>query len=217
MTAPYWSLPYLVSSVPILMILTRTVQPASGAAGKSRVYYKSSLLFLLFWEGLAMVNLFLPMEQQLFSNLVNRLMFVSVSLVVFFFVLSSNYLQGIPTRLQILIAAIPPTLTVCLNLIDPFTTVFGAFGWQGDISSPLLRYTWLTVTVAVLVWSLARLYLLRRRTFDPQIRTRLNYFVAGYLIACLSGTVVYLIADSGPELSVVAVGISLAIAGAAFG
>ncbi|HUK27397.1 MAG TPA: hypothetical protein VLV31_03150 [Candidatus Acidoferrales bacterium] len=217
MTAPYWSLPYLVSSVPILMILTRTVQPTTGAAGRGRAFYRTSLFFILVWEALDLVNLFIPLGENLTSNLINRLLFVSVSLVVCFFVLSSIYLQGTPRLFQKLIAVSPPILTGILNLLDPFTTFFGSFGWRGDFANSMLRDIWLTVTLGVLVWSLVNLYLLRGKTVDPRIRRRMTYFVAGYLVAFVSGFFVYLFVNSGLELSVVAVGVSLIISAPAFG
>ena len=102
MTAPYWSLPYLLSSVPILMILTRTMQPSGGEARRSRMYYKSSLVLLLIWEALDLVSLFLSSQQELLSNLINRFGFVVVSLIVFFFVLSSVRLLRMPKSFELL-------------------------------------------------------------------------------------------------------------------
>ena len=216
MTAPYWSLPYLVSAVPILMILTRTTQPATGAAQRSRLCYKSSLLFILAWEAFDLVALYLPPDQQLASNILTRLVFFCVSMVVGLFALSSIYLQGSPEVYEYLVAASTPILAVCVNLLDPFTTVFGPYGWGGDINNPFLRYLWLAVLLVVLAWALMRLYMLRQRATDSAVRTRLNYFLVGYLFATVSGTFVYLLADFGLELSVVAVGFSLAIAAPAF-
>ncbi len=218
MTAPplYWSLPYLISSVPILMILKRTMQSSGSEASSSKMYYKSSLILLLIWEALALANLFLPSQQELLSNLINRIVFVVVSLVVFFFVLSSVRILRAPKPLELLFAICPLAAIMFLNLLDPFTTMFGPYGWRGDITNPILRYIWLAVIIGVLVWSLAKLYKLKEQTFDPLIRRRLTYFVMSYFIACVSGSLVYLFANIGPDLAVVAIGLSLIVASPAF-
>ncbi len=209
---------YVVSALPTILLLSKVMRISSGEAKLSRRYYSLCLISVLIWTGLAVVIRNVTPDFRVVAEAVTRLTFVVVSLAIFFFVMSSIYFARSPRDSEAVFVASPIVVALIANLVDPFTVSWRWYGWSGDFSNPLIRYSWLALINLVMVYSFVRVYQIRSKIRSDQLRKRLAFFLAGALIALVTGVFLYLITQvvELPGLSAIAVNFSLLVGYPAF-
>jgi hypothetical protein len=222
MTIQTWSVLFIVSAIITLALLERILRTRSVEAKASKRYYIACLIFLIIWAALDFTLINLPPDSAPLPGIVNRLVFLVVSLVVFFFVASAIHFTPptaqISRRVKMLISSVPVVVILLTNLIDPFGTHLQSYGWQGDISDPALRYTWLGLIVTVMIFSFLMLLDTRSKVTDRQARRSLTFFLSSHILALSVGVALYIIGEviNVPSPSSAGVSFSLLFAYPAF-
>ncbi len=222
MTIQAWSVLFVASAISTLVLLERILRTGTGEAKTSKRYYIACLVFLIIWVVFDFTLTNLPPDSAPLPGIMNRLIFSMVSLVVFFFVASAIHFTPptaqVSRRVRMLISCAPVVFILLTNLIDPFTTNLQSYGWVGDISDPALRYTWLGLIVAVMLFSFLMLLDTRSKVTDPKARRSLTFFLSSHVLALALGVTLYIIGEvvNVPSPSSVGVSFSLLFAYPAF-
>lgn len=214
-----WSVFYLISALPTLVILQRIRETRSSEAKTSRLYYSACLTSLVAWTTLDFVMTNLPEGQALLAAGINRLIFLMVSISVFLFVTSSIYFTRPPAAAERLFVASPILLLFIEFFVDPFQQSFTSYGWQGNIANPDLRYSWLSMIMLVMFYSYVRLFAIRSKVTDFEAKRRLTFFSASFVVALVAGVFLFFLGEfvaNFPSLSSIGVNLSLLLTYPAF-
>jgi uncharacterized membrane protein YiaA len=214
-----WSVLYVISAIPTLVILQRVRETKSSEAKTSRLYYSACLTSLLAWTTLDFLLPNLPEEQALLAAGINRLVFLMVSVSVFLFVTSSIYFTRAPRAVERLFVGSPIILLFIEFLVDPFQLSFTSLGWQGNIANPALRYSWLSLIMVVMFYSLVRLFAIRAKVTDFEAKRRMTFFSTSFVVALFVGVFLFLLGEfvaDFPSLSSIGVNLSLLLTYPAF-
>lgn len=217
-----WSVLFIISAISTLFLLERILRTGSGEAKMSKRYYITCLVFMIIWVAFDFTLVNLPPDSAPLPGIFNRLVFLTVSIVVFFFVASAIHFTPptaqVSRRVRMLISFAPVVFILVTNLIDPFSTNLQRYGWQGDISDPALRYTWLGLIVAVMLFSFLVLLDTRSKVTDQRARRSLKFFLSSHVLALSVGVALYIIGEivTIPSPSSVGVSLSLLLAYPAF-
>ncbi len=209
---------YVVSALPTILLLSRVMKIPTKEAKTSRTYYELCLASVLLWTFFGIVVRNLVPAAAFVASVMTRLTFIVVSLAIFFFVMSSIYFARSPLSLEAVFVASPIIVILLTNLADPFEITWTSYGWVGDISNPVIRFSWLGLVNLVMAYSLLRVYQIRSKIKSQGVRKRLTFFIVGALTALLTGVAAYLVSQlfELPAFSVIAVNFSLLLGYLAF-
>ncbi len=215
MTIQPWSVLFIASAIITITLLQRILRTRSVEAKTSKRYYTACLIFLVIWVALDFTLVNLPPDSTPLPGIFNRLIFLAVSLTVFFFVASAAHFTPpnaqVSRRVKMLFSCVPVIFILLTNLIDSFRTYLQSYGWVGDISDPALRYTWLGLIVAVMFFSFLILLDTRSKVTDPKARRSLTFFLSSHVLALALGVTLYIIGEVVNVPSPSSVGVSFAL------
>lgn len=201
----------ILSIIPIAMTLSRILRISSAEARESRKYYSFCLISLLAWSILNVVMVIIPAALAIVTHALNRLIFIVATLSVYLFVTSTIYFTRTPRTLERLFISSPIVAVIIANLTDPFEVTFTPYGWDGNISNPIMRYSWLALVTFVILYSFTRLSLILVRVRTHETKRRLTFFLASHMTALVTGLVFSLLIQIAeiPKLSNILVNFSL--------